>query len=503
MATLGGFLQGIGQQAGYAIDYSRQAAREQVGVDLAKQQLEAGQLAIDTQKGQAASRLSTMSELKGALSEAKGSKEQVAALTKAKFAAAAGGDWQSMQAVSSLLKDKENEDDRAQAKVVEAAQAHNEAVGSAANTYLSTKSPAAAKAFIDALGGDPSQLPPPGPKFDALVGQHALDASGKAQQGEFLAQLREKKVEQKQAQENSDRAFQAGRADARNTEMHKNRSEALSAQEFAFKKSQAAALTTDPSQVATINRLAQASLDGEPLPKNMSKPEALAVEKRKTELISAGAKQEHFAEGVNPKMYSQRQTTAGQFVLSELQNVAGMSLGQTAGTFSDLAKGHGITTSLTQQFGNKVTANEAAQYNASMVPLGLELATLAYGGQKPPVTVVEEFRDMIRARSGESTETALYKLSLGVNAARSALAHAPPANAADKQAKDAIKVQLSKIPTPTEVLTHIRSTGHSVQGLEELNNKFKSVSQEFSMGSAPVATAPTAAWKAATDVGWK
>src|ERR1035437_5169636 len=115
---IGGFLQGVGQQAGYNSNYTRDTAQQQVGIDLAKQRLEAGQLEMDTQKAQATARLATMSDLKIALSEAKGTKEQEAALTKAKFSAAASGDWQGMNAVSSLLKDAENADDRAQAKVL-------------------------------------------------------------------------------------------------------------------------------------------------------------------------------------------------------------------------------------------------------------------------------------------------------------------------------------------------------------------------------------------------
>ena len=230
---------------------------------------------------------------------------------------------------------------------------------------------------------------------------------------------------------------------------------------------------------ADVKRITKDVLSGNDMPKNLTKVDVARIESEKTKEIAGGASQEHYAKGVYAQNYAQRQTQAGQLLLTETSNMGDMKIGQTAGAFSDIQLGKGLTTGVTKYFGNKLTNTQAAEYATSSEGLGVEVAALMNGGRPPQKALIDEFKLALRPNAGDTVETTLYKRAMVINLARSALSVAPSANQTDKENKQRILQELNKFPTPKEVRQTAEQTGHTIQGLESINSRMKKISDQW------------------------
>jgi hypothetical protein len=110
----------------------------------------------------------------------------------------AGNDLQGAQAMSSMIKETEAEDDRATTAVATAAEAKHEVTAKAASDYLVSRTPEALNAvikdYLDA-GGNPAGLPKPGDTAATDKWVEAQQFQGKEgmKRAEFMATLQEKK----------------------------------------------------------------------------------------------------------------------------------------------------------------------------------------------------------------------------------------------------------------------------------------------------------------------
>lgn len=508
MPTLGGFLQGLGQQAGYNINYQQQRVADQAAIDLRQQQVAMGKLDLADRQQQVESRKSSMDWFRGAMSEAKTAKEQEAAVQKVYTQAMVDNNPELMKQADTMMKELHTKSDRAQADAVEAASVKHEATAMAASEYLATKSPESAAKLVQDYkdaGGDVLQVPPPGETFDKWAEVQQLQGKEGLKRGEFAQKLQEAKATaETRRQEHADSLAERRQAHKDNLVIQQGnlQTHQLLAQLKVSEAAQKTIAATDPAAQATTERIARDVISGDDMPKGLTKAQNLAVQNKITELRAGGMKQEHFAKGVYAQRYAQRQTQAGQILLTESKNIAGMKLGQTSGVFSDVELGKGLTSSLTAQFGRQLTATEAAEYNTSMAATGVEVATLMNAGQAPQKALIEEFQGALRGNAGDSIETVLYKRAVMMNMARSALSVAPSANAEDKANKAKIMKQLATFPTPTEVREQAAAAGHSLKGLEKINRNMRAVSEKFTMPGEEGGSA-AAVGNPALPAGWK
>ena len=196
---IGGFLQGLGQQAGYNINYQQQYADTQANIDLKQQQVALGKLDVVEKQQQVESRKSSLDLFKGAMSEAKGPKEQAAALQKVMMQAMSMNDISTMNSAGAMLKVVQGEEDRTTNEALVAAEARHEATSMTASEYIATKSPEAAQALIQdykAAGGDVTKLPPPGEKFDAWAETQQLQGKEGMNRAKFAQELQRKKSDE-------------------------------------------------------------------------------------------------------------------------------------------------------------------------------------------------------------------------------------------------------------------------------------------------------------------
>lgn len=195
---ISGFLQGLGQQAGYSVMYGLEKRAADQTAELRQQRIEAGRAeAVDRQRQQE-SRMATMTELKTTVLEGKGAAEQANALRKARFSAFANNDLSAVPALTAMITDSEKEVDRLKADTIDKTRLLKETTANTAADYLATKTPEAATALVQdylAAGGDPRLIPPPGEKFDAWAEQRKFDGVSGSKKAEFLATLDERKRE--------------------------------------------------------------------------------------------------------------------------------------------------------------------------------------------------------------------------------------------------------------------------------------------------------------------
>lgn len=506
MPNLGGFLKGLGQQAGYNIMYGQELQQQQ-DVHEQRQQLIASEqqrmadAAADREKLR--TEATETKKLFGQVAEgqlaATTSEQKAASLGKVKMSALLEGRLDVAKAITGLQEDAVSEATVARTEAKAVKEVATEKVAQLSFDVTNAPTPEAkivasqalVQAYTDA-GGDTRQVPPPGsPEFDRwATTQHARTKTAK-QRSDDEATVTAVALKQKQQQAEQDRNYNAGRADHRDTIANQHEVNQLKRSELLLKQGEGA-------DKATIDRIAKDVMGGEDMPKGLTKSQNTAIQARITELRAGGAVQEHFAKGTYAQQYAQRQTQAGQILLTESKNIAGMTLGQTAGVFSDLEMGKGITTALTKQFGNQLTKTEAAEYNTSMAATGVEVATLMSSGRQPQKTLIEEFQSTLRGNAGDSVETVLYKRAVMMNLARSALSVAPSANATDKANKTKILEQLATFPTPTEVRETAEASGHTIQGMSSINRKMQEVSEKFTVMGEKGAPGTSSSWGTGT-----
>lgn len=269
----------------------------------------------------------------------------------------------------------------------------------------------------------------------------------------------------------------------------------------AYRQSQAAD-TGGSLTDSAVDRYAKGMLKGDPVPTNLTKVDTAKILNRQSELQDTGTQKFTYAKGSNAQNYGQQMIGASSNALMETGNTSHMALGQTAGVFSDLDAGHGITSSLTRAFGNQITDKEAGMYNAGMTNMGMELGRLMSGGQRPNQTVITEMNRALRAEANDSVALTLYKRSNAMALAASSLEAMSPANEQQRQQKERNLALLRAFPTPTEVYEAAKASGHgkdiSPKIAADLNAKFKhygdvaatAIRESQGTGQSALATTP-------------
>ena len=205
---MSGFLQGLGQQAGYNIIYGEQKQAADDVHELRQQEITQQKTAALQQQAMAAARLSIAAglndSLKGAAGAAQDDTKIAAALQDASLKSLAAGDLQDAQAYSSQAKDRQDLADKSRATALEVAGQKKETAAEASLSYLSRPGPDTAadmeKARV-AAGEDPKKFPKPGtPEYKAWAEEGSLEGKSSAQKVDYLQKLAKEKADREEKQ---------------------------------------------------------------------------------------------------------------------------------------------------------------------------------------------------------------------------------------------------------------------------------------------------------------
>ena len=416
MAYLGGGFTSAVAAAGNAILSGKELQERDEDIQLKKQQIAMGQIAVQNaqrqQQTQATVGAFLSSEAQKDASSFTDPAKSAQLYEKAAGLALQGGDFVSANEMGELAKGKMQE--AKEQLVVAAQQKHQkqEDLATTADDYSTNPTPEGAKDLmrkaIDA-GVNPTSIPMPGtPQWGTWVNsqkQAAMDSKSRAE-------LAEKAQEFTQRQQQQKEEFQ------------------IRQQDLQFQRQNNAML-----KEAMVG-IARDRLDLE-RQKATSSPKETANEKNTSKAIIASA-----SEGVR-----------GLHVIGALDS------DQTAGPFAGLHDGT-ILDAVAKTGTNAMTSDDAQIYHTAAAGMGLEVsrALTLGGGRGANQATINEMQNIIEAHPGDSKATALFKYATAADIIRNRLeSMTPPQDSVQEANRQKLLKDLSKIPAPSDIIKAVKS----------------------------------------------
>ena len=423
MAYLGGTLGSIVAGAGNAIIAGKELQEQDENIQLKKQQIAMGALAL-----QSAQKQQQTQQVVGQFLASEAAKDQSNVTDPAKSAqmyekgaamALQNGDFTSANEMGELAKGKLAEARQQMAVQQQEQQQKKESLASAADDYAANPTPEGykdlARKAIDA-GANPTQIPIPGtPQFASWLNQQQLASKTAAQRADFVQKAYEMDANRREKQQEHQDNVALRQASMQQTAMMRE------------------AMLADKQQMRQMER------------------ERLDLEERK------------FAAGGTKETSQQRQSNnaiiaSGSEAVRGLHVIGALDSDQTAGPFQGLAHGT-ILESLAKTGSNILTTEDQQIYHTATAGLGLELArTMTLGGGRGAnQATIDELQDVVTAHPGDTKATAIFKFSNAADIIRNRLESMPtPGDAEQAGKREALLKDLAKVPTPQQVLATVK-----------------------------------------------
>lgn len=445
---MAGFLTNLGISYGNSLIYGQEYQKKQADLDLEKQQIQMGQIAL----GQAQQRQQTQQAV-GQFLASEAAKDQSNVTDPVKvsqqYEKAAGialqnGDFASANTMNDLAKGKLAEAKEQSAALAQQQQVKKEALSNAADDYASAPSSGAAsdlmRKAVDA-GVNPTTIPQPGtPQFASWANQQALASKTASQKADFLQKAYEMNANrQEKQQEHADNvalrtatirqtaAYQNGMLDLRRAEMADKQDRAPQTKDIG-----GSTYEYDPA-----GRIKGARDTPDPGWVKVGGPKQTAQMQQTNNAIVASA-----SEG-----------------LRGLKNIGAMSSDATAGPFAGLHDGT-ILDSIAKTGTQAMTPTDMQIYHVAAAGMGLEVSrTLTLGGGRGAnQALINEMQNIVEVHPGESKATALFKYSNAADIIRNRLSTLPDTSDPKVMAqRKELESDLEKIPTPQQVLSAVGS----------------------------------------------
>jgi hypothetical protein len=243
---MSGFLQGLGQQAGYNIIYGQQKQAADDVHELRQQEIDAGKQQQLQQQAMAAARMSIAAGLEGSLEGVTGAATDdakiAAALQDASLKSLASGDLQEAQAYSAQASQRQALADKSKAAALEVVAQKKEEAATASLNFLSRPGPDTAAEMEKAraaAGEDPTKFPKPGtPEHKKWAEEGALGGKSTSQRVDFVQKEADRKEAARARKEEQDRAER---------DMMQRHRDSLGVQQAMLKLSEAKAKASAPS----------------------------------------------------------------------------------------------------------------------------------------------------------------------------------------------------------------------------------------------------------------
>lgn len=417
---MAGFLSNLAHAAGQNLLYGQEFQRKQEDIELNKQRIAMGQIALQNAQRQQQTQATV-----GAFLSSEAAKDASAFTDPAKSAQlyekAAGvalqnGDFQSANEMGELAKGKMAE---AKEQLVVAAQAKHqkmEDLATTADSYTSNPTADGAKELMRKA-------------IDAGVNPTSIPMPGTPQWGTWVNEQKKAGMDSKSRADLAQKAYDA------------NANRELRLQEHA----DSIALRQQSMQQNAMLREAMISIrrqelqdrEAERAAKAAAPAKETANEKNTTKAIIASA-----SEGVR-----------GLHVIGALDS------DQTAGPFAGLHDGT-ILDAVAKTGTNAMTTDDAQIYHTAAAGMGLEVsrALTLGGGRGANQATINEMQNIIEAHPGDSKATALFKYANAADIIRNRLeSMTPPQDSVQEANRQRLLKDLSKIPAPADIIKAVKN----------------------------------------------
>jgi len=431
-----GFLTNLGLAAGRNIITGQELQQQQEDIQLKKQQIAMGQIAIANAQRQQQTQQAVGSFLSSeAAKDASNVTDPVKAAgmyEKGAAIALQNGDFTSANEMGELAKGKLQEAKEQAAAVAQQQQVKKEALATAAEDYGTNPTPEGYKDLmrkaIDA-GQNPTTIPAPGtPQFEAWRTNATLASKTASQRADFIQK-------QNDFQQNQQRLREA-HADHEEDVRLKRTDQALLRESMKQAKSEKA-----PSHIETATGIYEynpdQSIKGT---RDLSDPAYVKI----------GASKQ----GQNAGNVSQAIVASSREALRGLRIIGAMDTGQTTGPFTGINDGT-LIHQLTNTGTNALTPEDMQDYNVATKGLGLEISramTLGAGRGANQATI-NEMQDIVTAQAGTPKAVAVFKYANAIDIIRNRLESTGTLPNPEQEAmrQEALK-QMQKVPLPEDVL---------------------------------------------------
>jgi len=484
MASLGGFLQGLGLAYGNSLIQGQNFEEQQARTSFMKseammQGLQAQQMQqkVKTEK-ELGDFISSELKLKGA--DATLPQNQAQMFTKAAGLAAASGDFASMTEMNSLAHSSQQQARDEAAYAAQQQARAKEDLGSSAQAYANNPTAEGANDLARkaiAAGQNPATIPLPGtPAFAAWANNQQLagmDSKDRANFVQKAADLKAKREEQWQ--------IHADNVALRRESMAQNA--ALREQMIGLRRDEAASRA--PSHVDIGGATYQWD------PSGQVKGERLASDGR---YVKLGAKITATQENNTVALGG-----AAAEAARNLRQMSGFSVGTANSPFTHLGDAS-FTDALAKTGTQALTPEQVQMFQTSSAGLGLELARVATlgAGRGANQSVINEMQKLTTPTSGDTNLTMAYKLSTAAQIALTRMESSPKPSNADAAAKwDETKSYLQSIPTPEKIQRIAGTKGGQAlakinQTYNDLQGKIDKMSDEGLPGSGDLGSGHSA-----------
>jgi hypothetical protein len=440
---MAGFLGSLGLAAGRDMLYGQQYDLNQENLQLKKQQVQMGQLAMQQQQNQMKT-----SQAIGDFLQSETAKEGAAATDPANTAKmyqkAAGiamshGDLVSANQMSELAKGKAIEARDAVVATQKQQQMAKDDLSTAAASFSDNPTPDGQRDLVQkavAAGVNPSTIPSPGtPQFSKWANDQQMASMSGKERLDFLQKASDTAINRQEKQsEHADNvalrqesmrqtaSYQQGNLDLRRAMEADRAQRAPSTKEIGGNTYQ-----YDPSQAVQGTRDTP-----DPAWVKIGGPKESAQMRQANTAVMASV-----SEGMR-----------------SVNLIDKMSAGVTGAPFANISD-HSFIGALSKTGANALTPSDIQQYNVTATGLGLEAArTLTLGaGRGANQAIINEYQDILKIHPGDTVGTAAYKTATAVDVFRNRLASmSRPSDPQQAANYDKLQADFAKYPTPDQVL---------------------------------------------------
>jgi len=433
---MAGFLTNLGLAAGRNIITGQELQEKQEDIDLKKQQIAMGQIAIANAQRQQQTQQAVGSFLSSeAAKDASNVTDPVKAagmLERGAQVALQGGDFVTANTMGELAKGKLQEAKEQAAAVAQQQQVKKEALANAADDYAANPTPEGykdlARKAIDA-GQKPTEIPMPGtPQFASWLNNQKLASKDASQKADFVQKAYEMDQNRQEKQREYDQT--------QKRILQEHRDNVMLREAMIQAKAEKA-----PSHIETATGIYEYNPD-----QSIKGTRDLAD----PAYVKIGASKQ----GQNASNVSQAVVASSREALRGLRIIGAMDTGQTTGPFTGINDGT-LVHQLTNTGTNVLTPEDMQDYNVATKGLGLEISramTLGAGRGANQATI-NEMQDIVTAHAGTPKAVAVFKYANAIDIIRNRLESTGTLPNPEQEAmrQEALK-QMQKVPLPEDVL---------------------------------------------------
>lgn len=445
-----GFLTNLGLAAGRNIVYGQEFQEKQADLDLKKQQLAMGQMAMQQAQKQQQTQAAVGSFLQSEMVK------DAAAITdpvqtaklyeKASGVAMQNGDFVTANQMGELAKGKLNEAKEQATVFMQQQQQKKESLSSAASDYEANPSADTAKALmqkaVDA-GVNPSQIPQPGtPQWGTWVNEQTRASMNGKEKAAFVQKQYEMDANRKEKQAEHADNVALRQAQMAQTGMLREAMIGIQRESLALREEEHRDRMANAGEKApTVKDFGGSQYQFDPSGK-------IAGDRDLPD--------QHWVK-MGEKLTSQQKTgiSRGSYAAAEVSRSLGKALqfdpGTTTGPFAHLGA-HTPMDALVKIGSNKLTPAQYQSMNVNAAGLGNQIASLesALGGRMAAGTQQQHLQDMAVPQPGDSGYTAAYKIANAKELTVTALKHLPGNFANTPQGKAQIAEIEKSVPFNTD-----------------------------------------------------